>query len=75
MARLPQEKALHDELPFAAREWSTASAARYFMISGFWTGPDFDDVAEGTAISAFEERHTPRSMARRTPHQHSPPRP
>jgi hypothetical protein len=34
-ATLPQQKILHDEFSIAAREWSTASAAGYFAISGF----------------------------------------
>jgi hypothetical protein len=73
-ATLPQQKILHDEFSVAGRQWSTAGAAGYFAISGFWASLDFDDVVEGVAISAFEERLWRRRMARRVACQHKRPR-
>jgi hypothetical protein len=64
-AGFPQQKILHDEFAFAARQWSTASAARYFTISRFWIGFNFDDVVESLTIWALEERLAGRRKARR----------
>jgi hypothetical protein len=55
-ACFPQQEILHNEFCFAAREWSAASAARYFTISRLRAGFDFDDVVESLTIRAFEER-------------------
>jgi hypothetical protein len=58
----PQKEILHDEFSFAARKWPTTSAARYLAINGFRSGFNFDDVVEGVAIRAPEERPTRRCM-------------
>jgi hypothetical protein len=55
-ASFPQQEILHDEFAVAARQWSVASAARYFTINRLWAGFDFDDVIESLTIWAFEER-------------------
>jgi hypothetical protein len=55
-AGFPQQEILHNEFCFAAREWSAASAARYFTISRLRAGFDIDDVVESLTIRAFEER-------------------
>jgi hypothetical protein len=64
-AGFPQQKILHDEFAFAARQRSTASAARYFTISRLRAGFDFDDVVESLTIRALEERLAGRCKARR----------
>jgi hypothetical protein len=64
-AGFPQQKILHNEFCFAAGEWPTASAARYFTISRLRAGFDFDDVIESLAIRAFEKRLAGRRNAGR----------
>jgi hypothetical protein len=64
-AGFPQQKILHDEFRFAARQRSAASAARYFTISRLRAGFDFDDVVESLTIRAFEKRLAGRRKARR----------
>ena len=73
-ASLPQQKILHDEFAVAAREWSTTSAARYFTVSRFWTGFNFDNLVKRVAIRALEERHVSRLMAPRAARYHKTPR-
>ena len=46
-AGIPQQKILHDEFPFVARERSTANAARYVAIIGYWAGLDFERRGKG----------------------------
>jgi hypothetical protein len=64
-AGFPQQEILHNEFCFAAREWSAASAARYFTLSRLRAGFDFDDVVESLTIRALEERLAGRCKARR----------
>jgi hypothetical protein len=64
-AGFPQQEILHNEFCFAAREWSTASAAGYFTIIRLRAGFDFDDVVESLTIRAFEERLAGRRNAYR----------
>jgi hypothetical protein len=71
-ASFPQQEILHDEFSIAGSEWS-ATTARYFAISGFWAGLDFDDVVEGVAILALEKRLACRRKATRTALHHIPP--
>jgi hypothetical protein len=75
-AGFPQQKILHNELAIAAGKRSAASAARYFTISRFRAGFDFDDVVESLTIRAFEKRLAGcRNAGRFAPHRHgTPPR-
>ena len=74
-AGFPQEEILHNELCFAAGEWSAANAARYLTISRLRAGFDFDDVVESLTIRALEKRLPGGRKARRFAadrHRHAP---
>jgi hypothetical protein len=51
---LAHQKILENQIPFAAGEWSTATAAFYFLINRVGSGFDFDHAIERVAVQAME---------------------
>ena len=51
---IAHQKILENQIPFAAGEWSTATAALYFSINRVGSGFDFDHAIERVAVRAME---------------------
>jgi hypothetical protein len=51
---LAHQKILENQIPFAAGEWSTVTAAFYFSINLVGSGFDFDHAIERVAVQAME---------------------